>query len=276
MAEIDYNRSPNTKKMVSIILPVYNAEGTIQRTIQSIVAQSYRDWEIIIVDDGSDDLTSAIIRKYSSHEGISILSHPKNQGFVSALRTGISAANGEYLARIDADDTWHANHLEVMMQLAKNQPDAGLLASRAFNCTSPNGRRHEISLSPMIDDHKIQEMLVFDNPIVHSSVVIKSSVYEFSDGYQNSPYRWEDYHLWIRMLRTQRFAFSGTPTVDYYILPNSLSREKKVLALTHRFKLQLLAYTSLPRSRSIRSTTFLLLSAIRLVFLQATTGLLRR
>lgn len=114
--------------MFSVIMPVYNGEKFIDDAIQSVCAQTYDNWELIIVNDGSKDNTADVLKKYEINSQIKII-HKENGGVSVARNTAISASKGEYIVFLDADDVWHSNHLEVMNELITEYPDAGLYAT---------------------------------------------------------------------------------------------------------------------------------------------------
>ena len=114
--------------MFSVIMPVYNGEKFIDDAINSVCAQTYDNWELIIVNDGSKDNTADVLKKYEINSQIKII-HKENGGVSVARNTAISASKGEYIVFLDADDVWHTNHLEVMNELITEYPDAGLYAT---------------------------------------------------------------------------------------------------------------------------------------------------
>lgn len=111
--------------MFSVIIPVYNGAKFIDNAIQSVFSQTFTDWELIIVDDGSKDETLSVLEKYKDNDKISIISQP-NQGVSVARNNGVKSAKGDYIAFLDADDLWHNDHLAVMADLVSKYPDAGL------------------------------------------------------------------------------------------------------------------------------------------------------
>ena len=114
--------------MFSVIMPVYNGEKFIEDAVNSVCAQTYDNWELIIVNDGSKDNTADVLKKYEINSQIKII-HQENGGVSVARNTAISASQGEYIVFLDADDVWHSNHLEVMNELITEYPDAGLYAT---------------------------------------------------------------------------------------------------------------------------------------------------
>lgn len=110
--------------LVSVIIPIYNAEKYIAETVKSVLAQTYTDWELILVDDGSSDNSIAICQQFSDSR-ISII-RQKNGGVSSALNTGIRQAHGDYLAFLDADDLWLPEKLARHLAHLKSHPDVGV------------------------------------------------------------------------------------------------------------------------------------------------------
>ncbi|MGN0995842.1 MAG: glycosyltransferase family 2 protein [Candidatus Ventricola sp.] len=114
--------------MISIIMPVYNGERFVAEAIDSILAQSVRDWELIVVNDGSTDGTQVVLERYAVDPRIRLI-RQENGGVSSARNAGIVAARGEYLAFLDADDTWYPDCLETYQRMAKAYPKAVLLGA---------------------------------------------------------------------------------------------------------------------------------------------------
>ena len=113
--------------MFSVIIPVYNGARFIEEAINCVFKQTYTDWEIIIINDGSKDETPKILEKYTDNEKILIINQ-ENQGVSVARNNGVLHAKGDYIAFLDADDLWHENHLEVLNELIGKYPSAGLYA----------------------------------------------------------------------------------------------------------------------------------------------------
>lgn len=118
--------------MISVVIPLYNKAQSIRKTLDSVLAQTYKDFEIVVVDDGSTDrsaeVAEATLRKFSGRPtgyGLEFRVIRKENGGVSSARnTGISAAKGEYVAFLDGDDLWHSEYLETLHQLIVDYPDA--------------------------------------------------------------------------------------------------------------------------------------------------------
>ena len=114
--------------MFSVIIPVFNGAKFIDNAIESVLKQTYSDWEIIIVNDGSTDNTSKVLNNYEGNDKIRVI-HQDNAGVSVARNNGVGVSKGEYITFLDADDVWHNNHLEVMAKLIEKYPDAGLFGT---------------------------------------------------------------------------------------------------------------------------------------------------
>ena len=114
--------------MISIVIPLYNKEKSVRATLESVRAQSYKDWECIIVDDGSTDHSREVAEQFKIEDIRYKIICQKNAGVSAARNTGILAANGEYVTFLDADDLWTPDYLETLAALIEDYPDAGLYA----------------------------------------------------------------------------------------------------------------------------------------------------
>ena len=139
--------------MISVVIPLYNKAQAIQKTLDSVLAQTYKDFEIVVVDDGSTDgsadVAEATLRKFSGHPTGSGLEfsviRKENGGVSSARNAGILAAKGEYVAFLDGDDLWHPEYLETLHQLILDYPDASLYG---IGCTTINGDKIPEDVAP--------------------------------------------------------------------------------------------------------------------------------
>ena len=111
--------------MFSVIIPVFNGAKFIDNAINSVFSQTNSDWELIVVNDGSKDDTEEVLKKYENNDKIHIINQ-QNTGVSVARNNGFNASKGEYIVFLDADDVWHNDHLEVMAELIKKHPDAGM------------------------------------------------------------------------------------------------------------------------------------------------------
>ncbi len=127
---------------ISVIIPTYNREDTISRAIDSVLSQTFKDYELIIVDDGSDDNTREMVKKYENK--INLITNSTNLGQNVARNIGLKASNGKYISYLDSDDEFHPNHLEEVYNLLEVLPDnyGGVLTSCRDIYAEDNKLRH--------------------------------------------------------------------------------------------------------------------------------------
>lgn len=113
--------------MISIITTSYNYGEYISETIKSIQSQSYSDWELIIVDDSSEDNSVEIIKSFCKNKRIKLICHDKNKGLTQSVKTGLKYAKGEWIAFLESDDLWRENTLEERVRAIKNNPQVGII-----------------------------------------------------------------------------------------------------------------------------------------------------
>lgn len=180
---------------ISVIIPAYNSVSTLARAIDSVLEQSYRADEIIVVDDGSSDATSEVAKSYSEV----ILLRQKNMGVSSARNNGVMMASNEWIAFLDADDTWHAKKLAFQVAYHQKNPGSECLYTAEVWMS---GER-EIPVPKKYqkpETVRFEEALGFSN-ISTSSVLMQKKLFERLGGFDESLEVCEDYDLWLRVLR---------------------------------------------------------------------------
>jgi glycosyltransferase involved in cell wall biosynthesis len=183
------------KPKISVVMPAYNAQMYLSTAINSILNQSFRDFEYIIVNDGSTDATATILASFNDRR-IKIITHKQNKGIVASLNAGIKQSQGTYIARMDADDIALSDRLE--RQYAYMQKHVGTVIC-ASNIQSIDQHGNIIS-KPWWNEssESIKWSLIWGNVIPHPTVMIrKSALPEIV--YRNYRYA-EDYDLWLRMM----------------------------------------------------------------------------
>ena len=126
IARDDYEYIIMIKDMISVVIPLYNKEKSIASTLQSVYEQTYTDYEVVIVNDGSTDNSENVVKNFAHIDNRWTLISQENAGVSAARNTGIIAAKGEYIAFLDADDIWAPSYLETLAALINDFPDAGL------------------------------------------------------------------------------------------------------------------------------------------------------
>lgn len=207
---------------VSVVLPVYNGLPYLHAAISSILSQSFEDFELIIIDDGSVDGSASVLDDFDDHR-IRFFQQA-NQGLARTLNHGISLACGTYVARQDQDDLSHPDRLTLQVAYMEAHKDCVLLGSWAqimeVDRLVQRFHRHPV------DDPTLRYQLLFNNPFVHSSVLFPRSVFQHVGGYSTDLARQppEDYELWSRLSRLGSVANLGQVLVTYREIPGSMSR----------------------------------------------------
>ncbi|WP_413172287.1 glycosyltransferase family 2 protein [Anabaena azotica] len=205
---------------ISVIIPVYNSESSVAETLESVLEQTYRDLEIIIVDDGATDKSIEICRQFQD-ERIKII-HQKNRGLAGARNTGIRHAQGEFLGFVDSDDIWLPEKLEKHLQHLESCPHVGVSFSRS-RFIDDQGKPLAIYQMPKLTNIT-PEYLFCRNPISNgSSVVIRRDVLmdikfqgnfygEVEDFYFDDRFRQsEDIECWLRIALQTTWVIEGIP-----------------------------------------------------------------
>ena len=208
--------------LISVILPVYNAEKFIASSIQSILQQTYKNFELIIINDGSTDASNEIITSFKD-ERIKYY-RQENMGMAKTLNKGIAFAKGTLIARQDADDFSYPDRLERQVDFLKKNPSIVLLGTHARIINDSGiatGRFHKHPLS----SKALQFFLLFDNPFVHSSVMIQKSCLLDLGCYDiNKPSLTQDYDLWSRIARKYPVANIDSVLLDYREVESGISQ----------------------------------------------------
>lgn len=207
---------------VSVIIPVYNKERYLANSIESIIDQSYKNWEIILVDDCSTDNSAKIISKYAD-KNPNIIYHKqeKNGGAAVARNTALNLANGRYAAFLDADDEWFPNKLEKQLEfMASNN---AMMSCTALECVDEEGKSLN-SIRPVRRD--ISYKFLLKNTMIATSTVI---VDRKKTGAFQMPLRrrGQDYATWLKLLKNgEKCLGLNEVLTKYRIMKDSLSSNK--------------------------------------------------
>ena len=217
------NMNQSEKPTVSIIMGVYNAQEFLNRAIDSILSQTYKDWEFIICDDGSTDNTPAILQQYDDPR-IRVIRSEKNKGLAEALNLCINASEGSYLARQDADDFSDFDRLRVQVEFMKSHPEVDILGCSVHLINEDN---HVWGYRPSSKDFSLDEWLR-DVQIIHPTVMMKKEIMLKVGKYDPSAIRVEDYELWMRMILHRVNFFNLDQPLYFYRLGRSDYKKRKV------------------------------------------------
>ena len=198
------------KPIVTVIMPVYNAEKYLKESIESILNQSFKDFELLIINDGSTDLSLDILNKYKLIDTrVRIVNNEGNKGLPYTRDRGLELAKGEYIALMDADDISYQNRLENQVNYLKANKDVEIVASN-FDFIE-NGRIIKFRSLDKInkieyENYIINLKLMFYNPIGNSTVMFrKNSIDELMIKYRRDYFVAQDYAFWVDCIRGCKF-----------------------------------------------------------------------
>lgn len=221
----------NSKPLVSVVMSVYNAQWTLAFAIDSVLQQTYSNFEFIIINDGSTDNTFYILNKYKSQDSRIIVIDQKNQGLTKSLNVGINVAKGEYIARQDADDISLRCRLEKQIHFLENRKDVVLLGARAFEIS-----KNKKVIGRFYDEEDINEVVFLKNPIVHTSAFFRKNIFQEIGLYNEKFLVSQDFEAWIRLAEVGRIAMLDDVLVEYHIHEGSVSSTKRLAQCVNSYR----------------------------------------
>ncbi len=214
----------NNQPLVTILMPCYNAELYVEEALTSLIGQTYKNLEILLIDDGSTDRTPEILAKFAAQDTrIRIVRNETNLKLIPSLNKGIRLAQGEYLARMDADDVSLPDRIE--RQLAFIEESGADLVSSSVIVIDEWGKKLEVIPPRGHQQLTIEWLSIFINPMGHPSVMAKTDVFRKHNYLEDElALHTEDYEIWARMLRHGvSMANTDVPTIKYRVNPHSVS-----------------------------------------------------
>lgn len=212
----------NINLKISVVMSVYNGEKYLREAIESILNQTFRDFEFIIIDDGSTDRSLEIIKEFEQKDNrIKIISR-KNKGLIYSLNEGIKLARGEYIARMDADDISKINRLEKQIKYMQEN-DLDICGSWAEGIDTLGNKIKDLNYSP--DINKIKTFTLLHNSFIHSSVMFKKDIFEKVGGYKKFFKHIEDYELWTRIVFKYRAGNIPEALIRYRLHDEQITKK---------------------------------------------------
>ena len=200
-----------TAPAVAVLLSVHNGAPWVRDAIASVLAQTERDLELIVVDDGSTDESPAIVTEAAAADQRVRVVRQAHAGLTKALNRALALVVAPLVARLDADDVALPERLARQRAFLDAHPDVGLLGT-AGREVDPAGRELRV-VSPPTDDAAIRRALIRRNPFIHSSVMLRRSIVTAAGGYDESLAVAQDYDLWMRLSPVTRLANLAEPLV---------------------------------------------------------------
>lgn len=213
---------------VSVLLPFYNATATLDRAVGSMVNQTFTDWELLLLDNGSTDKGSLLAEKWRQQDARIVLTSCVKRGIAHALNHGLSLIDSPYIARMDADDWSHPSRLEKQVVFLNQHPDIGVVSCQTtFETTfsKAEGYAHFVHWQNGVitaDDHFINRFK--ESPIAHPTALIRRELIDQYGAYSTEPIP-EDYELWLRWMESGvRFGKIREELLTWCDDPSRLSR----------------------------------------------------
>jgi glycosyltransferase involved in cell wall biosynthesis len=208
--------------VISVIMPVRNGAAFVREAIESVLRQEFRDFELVIVDDGSEEESARLLAEFSRHDDRIVLVRQEPLGITAALNRAVAVARGALLARLDGDDRARPDRLARQLTYLEAHAEIGLLGSAA---EAIDGSGAVIGrITPPTDPVRLRRLLARTNPFIHSSVMMRAVLVRKLGGYRAAFRAAEDYDLWLRMAEAAGIANLPDPLVQYRRHGSNLSR----------------------------------------------------
>lgn len=211
---------------VTVLMAVWNESDNICDAIDSIINQTYNNWDLLVIDDCSTDCTQRLLLQYEKQDSrITVIRNSKNLGLARSLNIGLRAAKGDLIARMDGDDTCFPERLDKQVHFMKHNPRIDVLGSGA-ELVNKNGKT--VGFVCMPETHQeIYSSIYKKNPFIHSSVIMRKEFIARSKGYANHLRRKQDYVLWAKMLKSSKYH--NIPDILIRYQTNSYIRPLKTI-----------------------------------------------
>ncbi|MEO6883800.1 MAG: glycosyltransferase [Bacteroidia bacterium] len=197
--------------LVTVLMPAYNASSFLEEAIESILNQTYKNIDFLIINDGSTDNSLTIINNYKDSR-IRVISYKENRGIIETLNDGLTKAKGKYIARMDADDYSMPQRILKQVQLLENNPRVGIVG------TYIQKNKKQVYRKRILNSNEIKARLFFDNILSHPTIMFRSDILKKSNlNYDKNYPHAEDYAFWIN-------AFDST---DYALIPEMMLRYRQ-------------------------------------------------
>lgn len=225
------------KPALSVILPVFNGHEYLSCSIESILSQTFSNFELIIVNDGSTDDTEQIIKSFSDPRVV-MINNKLNLGVACSLQLGVKKAQSEVIVRADGDDICDKERFQKQLDYLEAHPEVVLLGTSARVIDQNGCKVGEIN-SPETD-HSIRRQIFRKNPFIHSSVMFRNSAYYKAGGYRKFFNGAEDYELWFRMLKYGKAANLGISLIARRVHGTSVTQQYRWKTESRAFLARLL------------------------------------
>lgn len=230
---MDKDLNPN----VSIIMCAYNRAAFIGEAIQSVLAQAYQNWELLVLDDASTDSTREVVAEYSKQDSRIVYIHqPRNLGIARNRNYGLRLARGRYIAVLDSDDRWSSKD-KLLMQIQALEEDPSCMAVGSFvkHIDTAGNTIKEIQYETQ--SSQIHQAMLWRNQLAHSAALFKKDKALAAGGYDTGLFIWEDYDLWLKLGKSGSLKNLPLFLVDYRIHGSQSDRRHKARAALEHLRI---------------------------------------
>jgi hypothetical protein len=210
--------------LVSIIMPAFNAEKYIEEAIQSVCSQSYTNWELLVINDGSTDSTRSIVKHFSEQDHrIRLIDNEVNKGLIEVRNLGLKLANGKYIAHLDSDDVALPERLAVQVSFMQSHPDYVGIGTACIEVDSAGRQLRKVERE--IADEDIPVLLIFSNYFINSTIMLEAKVAR-EVSYDPAIPLAEDYCFFVKLSERGKLGNLNKPLVKYRIHESNTSSIK--------------------------------------------------
>ncbi|RYD24095.1 MAG: glycosyltransferase [Verrucomicrobiaceae bacterium] len=240
--------------LISIIMPVWNGERYLAEAVRSILGQTFRDFEFIILDDGSTDRTPEILAEFAAQDSRIRIIPLEHEGIVTALNRGVAESRAAWIARMDADDISHPERLARQWAAVGKKPRAVLCHTHTNIIGDP---AYITRAGRFIRSHALIALrLCFQCPIIHPTVMFRKDVFLECGGYRQEERHAEDFALWGRMIARGPVVGVPEPSLDFRVHGASISKQQAATqeALSQKISARhCAAFMNLDEEKSVRA-----------------------
>lgn len=222
--------------MISVVIPLYNKQLSIKNTIQSVLNQTYRNFEIIVIDDGSTDDSAKVVESINDNR-IRLISQ-SNQGVSAARNCGIKMANNQWIAFLDGDDLWRDNHLEEINKMMTVFPNEKVYVT-SFDYSDARKTFRHLRKRPIYKIENYFKQAVQEPLLWTSIIVINKGCFDLIGLFNESLNRGEDTDLWVRLARNYNIVKSSAITATYRVEAENRTSLSKDLESTYIYYINL-------------------------------------
>ena len=217
---------------VSVLMSTYNDARFLPEALNSVLSQSFADWELLVINDASSDTTEEILRDYHSRDArINFSTNLSQKGLITNLNFALAKAQGEFVARLDSDDIWiDENKLKKQISFLNENPDYCLVGTWAEVVDESSKKLY--NFTPPDKDREIRKEILWHNCFVHSSIMARRKNILDAGGYNPEQKYTEDYALWLKMGVSSKFANLPEILVRYRVKAAGITQTKNLTQIS--------------------------------------------